>query len=257
MQGARLLRAIEHHDALHGFRNRFEKGLGGERTVETHLHDTDLFAVAVHVIHRLFDRLIDGAHCDDDDLRVCGAVVIEELIIRADLLVDLVHVFLDNARQLVVCGVAGFAALEEDVRILRAAHLARVIRIQRAVLEGTDRIVIHHFIQVLVIPCFDFLNFMGGTEAVEETDEGKSAFDRGHMRDGRQIHDFLNGGGTEHGRTGLAAGIHVRMIAENVERVGGDAACGDVEDARQTLTGTFVNVRDHQQQTLRSRVGGG
>lgn len=47
------------------------------------------------------------------------------------------------------------------------------------------------------------------------------------------------------------------MIAKDVQGVGSDATRGDVEDARELLARDLVHVRDHQEQALRSRVGGG
>ena len=98
---------------------------------------------------------------------------------------------------------------------------------------------------------------MRGAEAVEEVDERRLAGERGEVGDGRKVHDLLDGALGEHGETGLAAGHVVGVIAEDVERVGGDGAGRDVEDARQALARDLVHVRDHEQKTLRSRVGGG
>ena len=47
------------------------------------------------------------------------------------------------------------------------------------------------------------------------------------------------------------------MVAEDVQRMACNAACRNVEYARQQLARDFVHVRDHQKKTLRSGKGGG
>ena len=69
----------------------------------------------------------------------------------------------------------------------------------------------------------------------------------GEMRDSAEVHDFLRVRFGHHGETGLAAGVHVGMIAEDVQSVGGDCSCGDVEYARKKLTGDLVHIGDHQE----------
>jgi hypothetical protein len=90
--GARLLGAVEHGDLLHGFRKHVEQVLCNERTVQVNLNQADLLAGALQVIDHFLDGLADGTHGDDDLLRIGSAVVVEGLVVGADLLVDLVHV---------------------------------------------------------------------------------------------------------------------------------------------------------------------
>ena len=98
---------------------------------------------------------------------------------------------------------------------------------------------------------------MRGTEAVEEVDERHATLDGSQMRHRRQIHDFLRVSLRQHGKAGLTAGIHVGVIAEDVQRVRCHAARGNMEHGGEQLARYFVHVRDHQQKTLRRRVGGG
>ncbi len=86
---------------------------------------------------------------------------------------------------------------------------------------------------------------------------GTLALDGGKVSHRREVHDLLDVALGEHGEAGLAAGHDVGVVAEDVQGVGGDATGGDVEDARQLLARDLVHVRDHQEQALRSRVGGG
>ncbi len=64
---------------------------------------------------------------------------------------------------------------------------------------------------------------MGGAEAVEEVQEGNAALNGGQMGHGAQVHDLLRVGGAQHGKAGLAAGHNVGVVAEDGQRVGGQA----------------------------------
>ena len=123
--------------------------------------------------------------------------------------------------------------------------------------EGSDCVHVDHFLQVVVVPNGDLLDLMGGTETVEEVDEGDTALDGGQVGNGAQVHDLLGVGLAEHGKTGLTAGVHVGVIAEDVQCVAGNGTGGDVEHAGQQLTRDLVHVGDHEQQALGRGVGGG
>jgi hypothetical protein len=52
---------------------------------------------------------------------------------------------------------------------------------------------------------------------------------------------------TPAGKTGLADGHDVLVVAEDGQGVGGNGAGGDMQDAGQQFAGHLVHVRDHQQ----------
>ena len=72
-----------------------------------------------------------------------------------------------------------------------------------------------------------------------------------------QVHNLLYAGLTQHRASGLTAGIYIGVIAEDGKCMAGKCTCRYIEYARQLLTCNLVQVRDHQQQTLRSGVGSG
>ena len=145
--------------------------------------------------------------------------------------------------------------LEEDIAVFSGAAERGMIRIERMRTERGKGVLVDHGGEILVVPNLDFLNFMRGAEAVEEIEERHSALDGGKMGDRAEIHDFLRIGFREHRKAGLTACINVGMIAEDVQRVGSDAACGYVDDTGKQLACDFVHVRDHEQKSLRCRVG--
>ena len=212
---ARLLGAVEHRNLLDRLRQRSNQMLRRERTVETDLDEADLLTLRGQVVDDLLGGVADRAHRDDDLLRVARAVVVEELVLLAGELVYLAHVLLDEGRHRVVVAVAGLARLEEDIRVLRRAAQHRMLRVQRPLAERLHSVHIEHACQLLVRPALDLLDLVRGAETVKEVQEGHSALDRGQMRDRAQVHDLLRVGGGEHRKTGLTAGHHVGVVAED------------------------------------------
>ena len=132
-----------------------------------------------------------------------------------------------------------------------------MLRVQSVAAEGCDGVPVDELCEHVVVPDFDLLDLVRSTETVEEMHEGDTALDGGKVSDSAEVHALLNGVGAKHGKTGLAAGHDVGVVAEDVQRVARDAAGGDVEDAGSLLTGDLVHVRDHQEKALRSRVSRG
>ena len=212
--------------------------------------------MCVHVIDDLFRDVADGAHRDDHAVSVRRTVVVEETVVGAEFLVDLAHVLLDDPGDRVVVRVAGFSVLEEDIPVLGRAAEHRVLGVDGAGTERGDRVHIHHLGEIFVIPDRNLLDLVRGAEAVKEVDERHATLDRREVCDGAEVHNFLLVGLGEHRETGLTAGINVGVIPEDVQRVRSDATGRDMNDAGEQLAGDLIHIRDHQEQTLRRRVGG-
>ena len=255
--GTRLLGTVHDGDLLDGLGENVDEVLDGERTEQTNLDKADLLAVSVEVVDDFLEHVAEGAHAHDDAVGIGSAVVVEQAVIGAELLVDLLHVALDDGGKLVVDLVAGLTVLEEDIAVLVAAAGVRVLRVERVVAESLDGVHVAHLGQILVVPHGDLLDLVAGAEAVKEVKERGLTLDGGKVSHRREVHDLLDVALGEHGEAGLTTGHDVGVIAKNVQGVGSDATRGDVEDARELLARDLVHVRDHQEQTLRSRVGGG
>ena len=213
--------------------------------------------MGVEIVDDFFGDVADGAHRDDNAVGVGSAVVVEELIVGAELGVDLVHILLDDFGKRVIVLVAGLTVLEEGVAVFVGAAHVRMLGVERVLTEGFDGLHVAHIGKILIVPNGDLLDLVGGAEAVEEVDERDSAGNCGKVSHGTEIHDFLHVALAEHGKTGLAAGHDVGVIAEDVQRVGGDGTGGDMEDAGQLLGRDLVHVGDHQKKTLGCGIGGG
>ena len=254
--GAGLLGAVQNCNLLSGGRNGSQQLLCAEGTEQANLHQTDLLAMSVQVVDDFLSHVVDGAHGNNHAVSIGCAVVVEQLIVGAQLLIDLAHVLLNDGRQCLIVLVAGFTMLEENVVVLvRAAHCG-TLGVQGVLAERLHSIHVHHFLQVFVVPDCNLLDFVGGTEAIEEVDEGNAALNGSQVSNSAQIHDFLHVGFAQHGEASLTAGVHVGVVTEDVQSLRSNAASGHMEHAGQQLAGDLVHIGDHQQQALRGRVGG-
>ncbi len=173
------------------------------------------------------------------------------MVLTTGQLRELVHFFLDDSRDGVVGRVARFARLEEDVRVLRDAADDRVVRIEGAFAEVADGVEVHHVANGRFRQFFQFVDFVRGAETVEEVEERNVAAVRRRVRDHRHVVRFLNRAAAEHRPTAGAGRHHVGVVAEDRERVRGDAASRNVEDGRRLFAGDLEHVRNHQEETLR------
>ena len=256
--GAGLLTAVHGHHVAAGLGDGGQEALGGEGPEQAHLDQAHLhLAALIEVVAHLLGAVAHGAHGHHDGLGVGGAVVVEQLVVLARLLVDLVHAALDDVGQAAVVVVDALLVLEEDVRVLGRTAQHRVVGVQGALPELLQLLPVHHLGQVLVVPGGDLADLVGGAEAVEEVDEGHVALDGGQVGHGAQIHALLGVDGAQHGVPGGTAGHHVRVVAEDGQGVGGHRPGGDVDDVGLQAAGDLVHVGDHQQQALGGSEGGG
>ena len=256
-QGAGLLGAVHDGQLLAGGGDGFEELVRHEGPIQADLDEAQLLALAVQVVDGLLGHVGAAAHDDHDPVRVRRAHVVEQVVGTAGEGADLRHVILHDGGNGVIVLVGRFTILEVDIGVLRRAAQVRMLGVQGPLTELLHRVVIEELAHVLIVDGLDLLDLVGGTEAVEEVDEGHGRLDGGQMGDESQVHDLLDGGGGDHGKAGLPAGHDVALIAENGQGVGGQGAGGDVEHAGQQLAADLVHVGDHQQQALRGREGGG
>ena len=147
--------------------------------------------------------------------------------------------------------------LEEHVAVLvRTAHLG-VLGVQSLGTELLNSLHVAHFLQISVVPLLDLLVLVRSTEAIEEVQEGNLALDCCQMGNRGQIHNFLHAALDQHCEAGLAACHNVAVITEDVQGLGSNGTCRNIEHAGQLLSSDLVHVGDHQQQALRSGEGGG
>ena len=87
----------------------------------------------------------------------------------------------------VVEAVAGFAGLEEDVRVLRGAAQHGAVGGQAACAVGVDQLSSIMARMSSSRELLDLGDFVRGAEAIEEVQEGHARFQRGGLGDQRQV----------------------------------------------------------------------
>ena len=120
-----------------------------------------------------------------------------------------------------------------------------MLRVKRTFTERTYIVHVAHLFEVLVIPDIDLLDLVRGTEAVKKVYDRDAALYGCKMSDCTEVHNFLRVRLCQHREAGLTAGIDVGMVAENVERVGGNSSRGNVEHSREQFTCDFIHVWNH------------
>ena len=97
---------------------------------------------------------------------------------------------------------------------------------------------------------------MRGAEPVEEVEERYSAAEGGRVRDECEVVRLLHRRRRQQGEAGLTHGHDVGVVTEDRQRLcrrSDRAATWNTVEGE--LPGDLVHVRDHEQQTLRRRVG--
>ena len=251
---AALLRPIQHRNFFDRRGDRVEEMLDRERAIKMNVDHANLLAARVEIIRRLERRLAHRADRYDNPLRVGRAVIVEQMMLAPRDLRHVRHRRLNDIGQLIIIPIDCLAHLEINVGIGRRAANDGMIGIERAPTERVNRIVVDNLCKVGVIDRLDLLNLMRSSEAVEEIDERYAPLDRRQVSHRRQIHDFLHTRLGKHRATRLACRHHVLVIAENVQCRSRQRPRAHVKHARQHFARYFIQVRDHQQKTLRRGV---
>ena len=220
-------------------------------------HAAGLLALGVEVIHNGLDGLGHRTHSHDDVLGILGTVVGEGGVLAAGQLADLSHILGHDVGQSVVVLVLQLAGLEIDVAILGGTAGHVVLGVEGVLAESLQGLLVDERTQVFHIPSLDFLDLVAGAEAVEEVEERHAALEGGEVGHRGEVHHLLHRALGQQGEAGLAGAHHVGVVAEDGEGLGGQGAGAHVEHAGQQFASDLVHIRNHQQQTLRSGVGGG
>ena len=254
--GAGLFGAVQNGDAANALGQHGEEVFLAEGTIQVNGDEAVLATAAGEVVDGFLDGFRYGTHGHDDVL--CGGitVVLEGTIAAAGELGDFTHVAGYNVRNGIVELVAGFHGLEVDVAVLGSATGNGSVRSEGALAEFGEGLLGDHVTKGVLVQGLDLLDFVAGTEAVEEVQEREAGLDGGQVRYGGQVLGFLNGTGSQHAETGLAAGHDILVVTEDGKGVAGQGAGAHVEHGGQHFAGNLVHVRNHEQQALRCRERG-
>ena len=124
----RLLGTVEHCDTLNSLWNCCQQVLDREWTVEMNSDHTHLLALRHQVVDSLASSFCGRTHQDDDVLRILCTIVIEEVMLTAGNLGQLIEVVFNNFRYILVGRVACFTVCEEGLRVLGSTAYDRTLR---------------------------------------------------------------------------------------------------------------------------------
>ena len=246
--------SVQNCDHLSRFGQSSHEVFQGERSVQVNLQETYFFALSCQGFYYFLSNACYGTHSNDHVFCIGSTEVVEQLIVSACDLVDFMHVVFYDFGKSCVERCACFSVLEEYVGVLYCGTLNGMFGVQCVLSEFFQSILVDQFFQIFIVHYFDFLQFVGSTETIEEVDERYGAFDCGQVSNTSQIHYFLNGSGGQHSAADLTASHNVGVVTEDGESVCTYCTGRYVEYTGFQLTSDSVHRGDHQQQTLRSCV---
>ena len=254
---AGLLGPVQDGEDLAALRQRGQEVPGAEGPVQPDLKEAGAAALLVQVLNHLLKASGDAAHSDNHLVRLRIAVVVEEPVVPACQGGHPGHVILHDAGDGVVIGVHRLPELEGRVRVDDGGAHEGMFAVQGIAPEAVQGLPVHHAVQVAVVQHVDFLNLVGGPEAVEEVHKGHPGPDGGEVRHRRQVHALLHAGGGQLGKARLAAGHDVGVVAEDGEGAGAHSPGSDVDNAGEELARNAVQRRNHEHEALAGGVAGG
>ena len=250
-----LLGAVQHTDRAHRRRQRVKERSRGKRPVQPHLHHTDTLAAFDECGDGLLHRLGARTHQYQNTFRLRVSGVVDDVHRPAGAFAEPGHQVLDHIRNPRVERVDRFPGLEIDVRVLSGAADERPLRGQRPSAMCPDQLLGDQRPQVVVGQRLNRVDFVGGSESVEEVHERDPGGKRGRLRDQGQVVSLLHRGRPEQREPRLPHRHHVRMVSEDRQSLGCNRSSRHIDDSRGQFTGDLVHVRNHQQQALRRGEG--
>mmetsp|Transcript_16002 Transcript_16002/g.43308 ORF Transcript_16002/g.43308 Transcript_16002/m.43308 type:complete len:1074 (+) Transcript_16002:1190-4411(+) len=250
-----VLDTVKNCDLLHRGREGGKEALLDPRAEETDLEDTDLLALAVEVMDNLGQRDGSGTHGNHDVLSIRVAIVGKGSIAAASDLRDLVGPLVQVGGDLGDVLVGSLSTLEENVRSLVGTLDVGIQRGQGSVVVRLHGIPRDELLDGVVVDHLDLVDLVRRTEAIEEMEDGDTHVHGGQVRNERLVHNHLGRLGAQHDPASGAARHDVTLVTIDVQGVGAKSTGRNVENAGKHLSGDFVHVGDHQEQSLGSSVG--
>ena len=160
--------AVENGDALRCCRHCCQEVLCRERAVEMHGYKTYFLTLFHHGVDGFLGGLGYRTHGDNHAFGIFGTVVVEQAVFAPGDFRNLVHVFLDNGRYIVVGSVACLAVLEEHVAVFGHAARHGCLGRESLLAEACECLTVEQRGELFLLQHLDFLDFVRCAETVEE-----------------------------------------------------------------------------------------
>ena len=248
--GAGFLGAVQDGDLLDRIRQSGQEMFFRPGPEHVDVDTADLFAFIDEHLDRFFNGLGAGTHGDEDEFSIRSAGIVEQVVFTARDFTDFLHVTFSDIGNAVVEFIEGFAVLHKRFSRFAERNSFRIIRIHAAFAEGPDGIHIEERPEFFIRQDFDFLDFVGRAEAIEEVDDRDAAGNSRGMDDSCQVHDFLDTRFAHHADARAAHSHGIVMAGKNRIAVGGNCTGCDVEDTGQEFAGNLEHVAEHDHHAL-------
>ncbi len=255
--GTRFLAAVENGNLLDSLREGCNDGFHRERAVQADVDETDLFALPVEVLDGVTDGAGRRTHRNDYTFCISSTDVVHDVVLTASVASNLVHVLLDNFRNLCIERVHGFTTLEVNVRVLGGTAHSRAVRCEAALPACLHILFVDNVTDNAVFESFNLHHFVRSAEAVKEVHKRNAAFECRSVGHESEVLAFLDAAGGEHCKTRLAASHNVGVVTENGKALHSKSTGSHMEDRGGQFARNLVHVRDHQEKTLGCGEGRG
>ena len=252
-----FLGAIKHSNRFDGGRDGLQQMGNREGAVEPHFHQANLLALGYQIVNRLLDGLSTGTHNHDNPFGIGGTGIIEEMILAPRAFSQAIHHGLDDCRRRRIVRVDRFTRLKIDIGVLGSAAHHWAVGRKATGAVGLDQIIADQGADIGVGQRLNFVDLVGGAEAIEDMEKGDTGVKGAGMGNQRQIHHLLHRVGKEHRPPSGTRRHDITMVAKDRKALRGQGTRRDVKDGAGQLAGDLIHVGDHQQQALAGRKGGG
>ena len=182
---------------------------------------TDLLAFGIQSVDDFASGLGNGTHGDDDALSVWIAIVAEWVILTSGETARFSEILLNDWGDFVEVLVLSLTGLEVDIVILSATAGDWVgVWVKSAGSELLDLVHAKELLPLLFVDELDVLDFVGGTETIEEVHDWGLGLNGNKVGDWGKIGDLLDGTRADHGHASLSAGIDVIVVTEDGKGAG-------------------------------------
>ena len=248
--GTGFFRAVQDGDFLDRIRQSSQEMFFRPRTEHVDVDAADLFAFGDEHLDRFFDGLGTRTHGNEDKFGIRCAGIIEQMVFTARDFADFLHIAFGDIGDAVIEFIEGFAVLHKRFSWFAERNGFRIIRVHAAFAEGPDGVHIEERTEFFIRQDFDFLDFVGRAEAIEEVDDRDTTGNSRCMDDSCQVHNFLDTRFTHHADARAAHSHGIVMTGKNRIAVGSDRTGGDMEDAGQEFTRNLEHVAEHDHHAL-------
>ena len=240
---------VHNADSLDGGWKDIVDEFGWEWAVKVDLENANLVLwVGLDVF---FDGVAARAHEDDGGFIVLGTNILEWFVVTAGEFAISLHGFFELVLKFVEALVWFFDGLPNIVWWENGTTNGWVFWVHGAKAHLLDGLFVNKLVKVGVGNFLVGVDFVGGTETIEEVDEWKARLDGGEVSNSTKIVCFLDTIGAEHWHASGAGSIDIAVIVVDGKTTKSEGTGSNVENTWAVFSSNLVKIWDHKKKTLR------